>query len=301
MLKSGEPLDGPHDPFRQNSRASVAANPVPLLKPPVWTWEVPTYLFVGGVAGISAAIGLVAGTIGRNLELADDARLVALLGGLISPLLLISDLGRPMRFLYMLRVFKVQSAMSVGAWTLVVFGGAMAVSVFLRAALLAETAAWPIVMLVVACDVVGALTGLVLVTYTGVLLGATAIPVWAANARVLPWLFTATSIGAAASILELLGHRVASLHSLAILAAALEIVVSLRITGLTKRSAILRTSEVLAGLVPLVLRLLVPFWTPARTLAGVAAIVGAALSRVAWIAAGRDSAAESGLEGARKR
>jgi formate-dependent nitrite reductase membrane component NrfD len=272
----------------------VSANSVPLLKPPVWTWEVPAYLFVGGVAGISAVIALVAGLAGADETLARDARFVALAGGLLSPLFLISDLGRPGRFLYMLRVFKRQSAMSVGAWTLVVFGGAVAGSVVLRMVASADAGAdtWP-GLVVLACDALGALTGLVLVTYTGVLLGATAIPIWAANARVLPWLFTATSLGAAASLLELLGHRATSLHTLAILAAVMEIVASLGISGFTKRPTLLRTSELFAGAVPLILRLLALLWAPARTLAGVSAIAGGALSRVAWIAAGRVSAAES--------
>lgn len=271
----------------------MSANSVPLLKPPVWTWEVPTYLFVGGVAGISAVIALIAGMVGGNVQLARDARYVAFAGGLISPLLLIADLGRPQRFLYMLRVFKVQSAMSVGAWTLVVFGGAVTASIVIRALPVDVDSPSLLATLIPVCDFLAALTGLVLVTYTGVLLGATAIPIWAANARILPWLFTATSLGAAASLLELIGHRIGPLHSLAILAAAVEVLVSLRITGFTKRSALLRASELSAGAVPLALRLIAPWWPPARTLAGVLAIAGAALSRVAWIYAGRASAAAS--------
>ena len=89
----------------------------PLVKPPVWTWEVPLYFFVGGVAGVAAVIGAAAtfaagdtGTLGR------DAKCIAAIGAVISPLLLISDLGRPARFLNMLRVFKLRSPMSVGAW-----------------------------------------------------------------------------------------------------------------------------------------------------------------------------------------
>src|SRR5688572_10149995 len=93
----------------------------PLLKPPVWTWEVPLYFFAGGAAGAAAVIAAVAHFGGPSFAaLARDAKWVALAGALISPLLLISDLGRPSRFLNMLRVFKLQSPMSVGVWTLVV-------------------------------------------------------------------------------------------------------------------------------------------------------------------------------------
>ena len=271
----------------------MPANPVPLLKSPLWTRDVPPYLFVGGVAGISAVIALVAGLTADYQGLARDARFVALAGGLFSPLLLISDLGKPKRFLYMLRVFKPQSAMSVGAWTLAVFGGAITGSIALRLMVTPDPEASWLAMLILGSDLLSALTGLILVTYTGVLLGATAIPVWAANARVLPWLFTATSLGATASLLELIGHRIAPLHLLAIIAAAVEIAASLRIRGLTKPSKVLRLSEWLAGAVPLALRLLAPIWPWGRTLAAVSAIAGALLSRIAWIAAGHASAAET--------
>jgi formate-dependent nitrite reductase membrane component NrfD len=262
------------------------------LKPPVWTWEVPAYLFTGGVAGISAVIALAAEIIGGDSALARDARYLALAAALFSPLLLISDLGRPWRFLYMLRVFKRQSAMSVGAWTLAAFGAAIAGSVLLRAfaAPLDAASGWLLTAIVTVCDLLAGLTGLVLVTYTGVLLGATAIPVWAANARVLPWLFTATSLGAAASLLELIGHDVPPLHALALIAAATETITASRTRGLPLPPASLRAGQWLAGPLALLLRLAVWFWPLARPLAALAAIAGAMLVRIGWIAAGRSSA-----------
>lgn len=253
----------------------------------------PAYLFAGGIAGTSAVIAVMAAATGAGPALARDARWIALAGALVSPLLLISDLGRPSRFLYMLRVFKRQSAMSVGAWTLAIFGPAVTATVLFRALVPDDgsAAAW-LTGVIVMADTAALVTGLILVTYTGVLLGATAIPVWAANARVLPWLFTASSLGAAASLLELIGHEASALHTLALTAAAVEVVAGLRTAGLTRRSHAMRAAELLAGGVPLVLRLLVTVWTPARTLAGVSAIVGGALSRIAWIEAGRASATE---------
>src|SRR2546423_71441 len=94
---------------------------VPLLKAPVWTWEVPVYFFVGGAAGAAAIIGTVAEWSGADGDLARDARWIAAAGGPISAALLTADLGRPERFLNMLRVLKPQSAMSVGSWTLTAF------------------------------------------------------------------------------------------------------------------------------------------------------------------------------------
>src|SRR4051794_7999932 len=70
----------------------------PLLKEPQWKWEVPLYLFVGGVAGASAVIGTMANLVGNDRALAKDARWLAAAGGALSAPLLIADLGVPRRF-----------------------------------------------------------------------------------------------------------------------------------------------------------------------------------------------------------
>jgi hypothetical protein len=87
-----------------------------MLKQPQWTWQVPLYFFVGGAAGSAAVIGSLADVVGDEYELARHARWLALGGAMLSGGLLIWDLGRPSRFLNMLRVFKPQSPMSMGAW-----------------------------------------------------------------------------------------------------------------------------------------------------------------------------------------
>src|SRR5260370_17097655 len=103
-------------PFPKPASAmSYHGNPV--LKPPTWTWQVPLYFFVGGVAGISAVVALVAHLF-RNAGLIRAGLWVGFAGALISTPLLIADLGRPARFLTMLLVFKLRSAMSVGECTL---------------------------------------------------------------------------------------------------------------------------------------------------------------------------------------
>ncbi|HEY2237034.1 MAG TPA: NrfD/PsrC family molybdoenzyme membrane anchor subunit, partial [Candidatus Angelobacter sp.] len=94
---------------------------VPLLKEPQWKPEVPLYFFVGGAAGASAVIANMAGWLGDDRELVRSARWMAAGGGALSSALLIKDLGKPSRFLNMLRVFKPQSPMSMGAWTLSAF------------------------------------------------------------------------------------------------------------------------------------------------------------------------------------
>ena len=95
----------------------------PILKEPTWTWEIPMYFYAGGLAGASAGFAYLTGLRGAD-TVARRAWLTALAGVGVSPVLLISDLGRPGRFLNMLRMFKVTSPMSVGSWILVVSGGA---------------------------------------------------------------------------------------------------------------------------------------------------------------------------------
>src|SRR3954449_2531075 len=97
----------------------------PVIKPPIWTWEIPTYFFTGGLGGASAAFAWAAERSG-NRELARNSWLIALGGISVSPLLLTADLGKPMRFINMLRVFKVTSPMNVGSWLLTLAGLATA-------------------------------------------------------------------------------------------------------------------------------------------------------------------------------
>ena len=84
----------------------------PVVRPPVWTWEIPIYFFVGGLGGMSAVIALGA-LLFHHFDVARTAMWVAAIASVLSPILLILDLGRPHLFLNMLRVFKPQSAMSM--------------------------------------------------------------------------------------------------------------------------------------------------------------------------------------------
>jgi hypothetical protein len=168
----------------------------PVLKRPVWTWEVPVYFFVGGMAGASAPLALAASVQG-NRRLARAASAVAVGGAAVSPALLIADLGRPERFLNMLRVFKPTSPMSVGSWILAGFG--------------------PLVGLGAARELLGilprvgragqigsAVLGPGLATYTGALLANTAVPAWHEAGRELPFVFAGSSLASAAGAALLL-------------------------------------------------------------------------------------------------
>src|SRR5437879_5305648 len=178
---------------------------LPLLKEPQWKWEVPLYLFAGGAAGSAAYIGAMADWVGDDYELARDARWLAVGGVGISSALLIADLGRPSRFLAMLRVFKWQSAMSVGAWTLAAFGNFAAASAFAKLV----QARWntlPVRIVANLAQAGSAVLGLPFHNYTGVLVGATVIPVWNKNIDTLPIHFGMSGEQAACSLLELAGH-----------------------------------------------------------------------------------------------
>lgn len=255
----------------------------PLLKPPVWTWEIPVYFFVGGVAGAAAVIAAVATFSSADMgRLGVDAKWIAAIGGMISPLLLISDLGRPGRFLNMLRVFKLRSPMSVGAWTLVVFS---------NAALIALIPGMPFGAI---ATIVAAITGAILATYTGVLIGATAIPVWARNVDILPVHFGASGLGAAVSVLELLGHRTAAMNALGIFAAAVEtILIAILLRRGSSAGNMMHAAEVLSGPLPLVLRIIGAQSPLLRVVAAVLTLAGSLMTRIAWIDAGKRSAKDA--------
>jgi hypothetical protein len=273
---------------------------LPLLKAPVWTWEIPAYFFVGGLAGAAAVVGSAARLAGASPDLVRSARWIAAAGAAASPPLLISDLGRPERFLNMLRVVKLQSPMSVGAWTLVTFSTGSAAAAFADMAGRLTRRSLAIQVVGNAAELVSAASGLVLATYTGVLIGATAVPVWSRNARLLPVHFGASGLGSAVCLLELLGHRERALSRIAMGAAAVETAIGVALEAqpdpaldpLKKGGSgtITRIGGVLSGPVPLALRVLGGYSPRLRQLAALSTVAGAALTRAGWLAAGRISA-----------
>ena len=270
----------------------------PLLKPPTWTWQVPLYLFAGGVAGTCAFIALVA-HVSVNSTLLRAALWIALAGALISPPLLIADLGKPARFLNMLRVFKLWSVMSVGAWTLAVFSSAIGLAVVCHELILAGYGNSFLLLLEWVAEIAAAFSGLILASYTSVLLGVTAIPVWSENRRLVPAVFLAGGLGSASALLELLGFLVPATQFIGLAASTVETVIAIVIEARgryvdkpLREGAVgwlVRGGGILAGPVSLLLRI---FWvhSPAiRDLAAVCFIAGALISRYAWVAAGRVS------------
>ena len=280
---------------------------VPLLKEPQWKPEIPLYFFVGGAAGAAAVVASTANWISRDRELIRSARWLAAAGGPISAALLTKDLGVPSRFLNMLRVFKAQSPMSVGAWTLSAFSSFAAASAFANL-MQDKFPGVPISFLENASGLLAAATGTVMSSYTGVLIGATVIPVWNNHVGTLPMHFAASGMNSAVSILELMGHDSSrALNLLGLAASVYEttegVVIETeqsRVNKPLKQGAsgwTVRIGGLLSGPLPLALRLVysVTGNKKVRRAAAISSIAGSLLTRFGWLSAGRASARDASL------
>jgi hypothetical protein len=278
---------------------------IPLLKEPAWTWEVPLYFFVGGAAGAAAVVGAIADYTGADRKLVRDARWIAAAGAVISPAVLIADLGRPERFLNMMRVFKPQSPMSVGVWTLLGFSAAATATAFADFMRERYGPSLPLRVLENTGQAASLAFGLPFSNYTGVLIGATAIPVWNQNVAELPIHFGASGLSAAVGILELMGHRKSrALQMLGLGAAIFESWEGWRIESRQQPALdplrrgtsgwVVRTGGMLSGPVPAALRALGFISSNERSRAlrrwaGISAVAGSLITRIAWVHAGHVS------------
>lgn len=274
---------------------------LPVLKEPVWGWEIPAYFFTGGLAGASAVLGgaaLLAGGRGTG-PLLRRCRLVAAGGAAVSAALLIKDLGRPARFLAMMRVFRPSSPMNMGTWVLAGFGA------------LSSAAALPVVLgrprgaAADAAALGAAVLGLPLVGYTGVLLADTAVPVWQSTRNTLPVLFAfsgAVSAGALFDLWRTPGAGGEMAHRFGLVAKGAEIALSRalhRESGAVPRveralrrgrgGALLSAARVLLGASAL-LDLLPGRSRARRAASGTLALAGTLALRFGVVAAGRASA-----------
>lgn len=273
---------------------------LPALKPPVWTWEVPLYFFMGGISGVSEALAFAAQVFHPDDALIRALLWMSLIGAAICPALLIADLGRPSRFLNMLRVFKLQSPMSMGAWILVTFSGCAFLSLASHELILHGHTSVLFVATRWLGEFSGAATGLILAAYTGVLIGATAIPVWLHNRKILPAHFLTSGLGGASAILELLGFLVPVTQILGFVSAGIEtlmeIIFEVRKPDVNaplhhgKSGTAFRMAGLLEGPLALLLRFLWGTSPNGRYAAAICFLAGSLLSRYVWIWAGRLSA-----------
>jgi hypothetical protein len=203
----------------------------------------------------------------------------------------------------MLRVFKPQSPMSMGAWTLSAFSSFSAAAAFANQI---REKMGPSIAISLAENTTGLLaaaSGLVMSSYTGVLIGATVIPVWNENVGTLPQHFAASGLNSAVSLLEILGHDDSrALNLLGISASCYEVAEGLLLESKRHRineplrkgwsGVMVRAGGVLSGPVPLALRLAYAASgnKKLRRAAAWSSIAGSLLTRFGWVHAGRASA-----------
>ena len=133
---------------------------------------------------------------------------------------LVHDLGRPERFLNMLRVFKPTSPLSVGSWLLAPFGAAGRGGRRLGADR-RRARAW--------AGPPGrapGCSGPALATYTAVLLADTAVPAWHEAYRELPFVFAGSALASGGGLGLLAGRDTGPAARVAVAGAALELTAS---------------------------------------------------------------------------
>lgn len=178
----------------------------PLLKMPHWdNWNVITYLFTGGVMGGLGLIQLLADSSDEyERKLMRTTRFASFFLAAANPAILTTHLGKPERFLNMLRIVKFKSPMSLGVWGLVFYSGAAGANVMRE---LAESGALPRWMQYFVPPVFApaqALLGAFTASYTGVLLSATANPFWSSGKRHIPAASVASGLSSACALSTLL-------------------------------------------------------------------------------------------------
>jgi hypothetical protein len=165
----------------------------PILKVSRWKEpHLPAYLFLGELSGALAVVGAVAHATGRR-SLARTAKLAAAAGAYAGGAALTLELGRPERFLHMLRVAKPTSPMSMGSWILSAHSGLVSAAV-------ASEVTGRLTRIGSAAGAASALTGPLLAAYPAVLLADTAVPAWHAAYRELPVLFAGGAMTAAGAV-----------------------------------------------------------------------------------------------------
>jgi hypothetical protein len=173
----------------------------PVVKPSPWEADIPAYLFSGGLAAGSSLLAAGADLTGRP-SLRRAGRLGALGALGVSMAALVHDLGKPSRFLNMLRTAKLTSPMSVGTWILSLYGpfaGAAAAAEVVDL-LPAGARRGPLRLLSALGRPAGLVAGLTappVAAYTAVLLADTATPSWHSAYKELPFVFVSSAAAAA--------------------------------------------------------------------------------------------------------
>ncbi len=223
----------------------------PVLKATTWHWEIIWYFFFGGLAAGCYVIASIAALFGSREDraVARTGYYLSLLAILPCPLLLTKDLGRPERFLHMLRIFKVKSPMSMGTWGLVSFSLFSGVTAVIQAARDGILGRWWGARLLAALPqrliaLPGTVLGVFLGGYTGVLLTATSVPLWS-RSKVLGAVFISSAFSTSSALISLVLrftrtpahtlHKLERLEWVALLVEMMDLVTFLRGSGRAAR------------------------------------------------------------------
>jgi len=210
------------DPVRELQEKSYFD--YPSLKAPLWKWEIVWYFFLGGLASGCYVLASIASLFGSKEDhvVVRTGYYLSLLALLPCPPLLIKDLGRPERFLNMLRVFKVRSPMSQGVWGLIAFSMFSGFTAISQAASDGLLGRWWGASIVAAIPrkvlaVPGIFFGMFLGGYTGLLLAATSVPLWS-RSKLMGAIFISSAISTSSALISLVlrvvGAPASTLHKM---------------------------------------------------------------------------------------
>jgi formate-dependent nitrite reductase membrane component NrfD len=207
--RTGGRLETSHHPETDPKREDKNYYGIPPIKPAHWTWQIPIYFWLGG---IGAGMHLFA-TVAQLLRHEDEAlirtsRYGVLVTMILSPILLIWDLGRPERFYNMMRILKLRSPMSTQSWSLLIFGNVAGLIAARQAAedgLLGRNFLSRLVIRLIPARLLAVLAlpfGLFVGFNTGNLISATSVPIWARNWMLMAPTFLASGLSTALSLLS---------------------------------------------------------------------------------------------------
>lgn len=200
-----------------------------VVQPPPWTHDIAGYLFLGGLAASSGMLAAGARFTGRA-KLRRRGRVAALVALGAGGAALAHDLGRPERFLNMMRTVKLTSPMSVGSWILMGFGTCAGAALATEVAGVVVDADTPLGKALGVADGLAAagsaFFGPPLAAYTAVLLSDTAAPTWHEGFRELPFLFVSSALaaGSGLGLVVAPAEETAPVRQLAVIAAACDLV-----------------------------------------------------------------------------
>src|ERR671920_600056 len=206
-----------HHPEADPGRGDKNYYGIPPIKRAHWTWQIPVYFWIGGIGAGVHLFSTIAHLLGHeDRALIRKSRYTVLLTMILSPVLLMWDLGRPERFYNMLRILKLRSPMSTQSWSLLIFGNLAGLIAARQAAedgLLGRNALSKLVIQLAPARLLSVLAlpfGLFVGFNTGNLISATSVPMWARNWLFMAPTFLTSGLSTALSLLSLvlhLGHR----------------------------------------------------------------------------------------------